>query len=289
MEKNEKDPQYAFGISVIEDGTYKIFQNTKPKFPKIKQNQTKSSKIAIHSEETLLDHMIKFQLQNEKKVTNIFIFSNNNPCLKRDHEIIPCMFLILTKAWELYEKYGTITDVAFTKFWGLDGPNYFRSLSSKDILHRKSPFKVCVSECKTIPFKLDHNNLKKIFKQQKIVKKWLLIEDKKTLSENIIAAQNTLVELAETKIDLYKKLMDLVNQEIDSSAFQAEERDKVCEMLKKSWKEMVDNSFMSSVKKYIAAEFNKAVVLVFSKKLELLLGKNSFLRLHLIPRAKLIE
>lgn len=268
IESSAENKQFAFGIILMEDDTYKIFKNVYPVFRDRK-----------HSEEILLVQMDTFLSTTKKKIKKCFIYTYNSPCLTRDDENCSCMSLIVLKSFDWHKRYKVVTVVAYTIPWGLSGPSYFKSFSSKDIFSPNSPFKSYVEECENIPYKLDLKNLKKIFENHSALK---LLADKD--SESIKTARETLLQLAEGTVDLKKNFLHRGYQEINSIIF---ETGKSQTFLKKLWNETVTKSFESLVREYITDKFNKKVLLVFRKELNSQLENPSFFQLYKIPPKKL--
>lgn len=285
----ESDKQHAFSIVLMKDNSKVFFQDVYPDFknkkkeavaPDTKSNQTK------HSEEILIPQLDDFLRQKGTMVEHILIYTHNSPCLKRENKnVLPCMFQLLHKAYEWREHFEVSTHVAFTKFWGLSGPNYFQNLNSSIISCPSSDFVTHIETCKDIPFKLDHKNLKEIFKKSDIKNMLSHVKDKdkNTLLREILSARETLVSLAESSFGLRGVHLDRGKQKIDSFIFPPAVHNEVCERLQKEWKEMVYNSSMPPIRKYITEVFNRAVVHVFREQLKSFLGNNSPLQLHCLP------
>lgn len=280
---NEKCSQSAFAIIWMEDNTLKIFDEVRPYIPTKKCQRTNQNTNTRHCEEILLDDMNTFLAQNNRKIKWIFLNSYYSPCFERDDQTEGCMFLILIKVYEWYVKYGAITVLTYTIPWGLCGPGYFNELSSKDIMNPKSPFKSCVEEYENIPYKLDYKNLNKILENHGILKQLSCGED----NERIKVARKALVKLAEGSTVLRKDFLELGDKKIDSFIFLSE---KIKPILKKLWRENVNNSFVSLVKEYITTKFNQKVDHLFTQELESKPGINSFIQLHqLHDPVKLID
>lgn len=285
----ESNKQRAFSIVLMKDNSKVFFQEVYPDFknkkkepvaPDTKSDQTK------HSEEILIQQLDDFLRDHGTMAEHILIYTHNSPCLKREKEnVLPCMFQLLHKAYEWREHYEVSTDVAFTKFWGLSGPNYFKNLNSSIISCPSSDFLSDIETCKDIHFKLDHKNLKEIFKKSDIKNTLSHVKDKdkNTLCGEILSARETLVSLAESSFGLRDDHLGRGKQKIDSFIFLPAVHDKVCERLQKEWEEMVYNSSMSPIRKYLTEEFNRAVVHDFREQLKSFLGNNSSLQLHHIP------
>lgn len=280
---NEKCSQSAFAIICMEDNTLKIFDEVRPYIPTKKCQRTNQNTNTRHCEEILLDDMNTFLAQNNRKIKWIFLNSYYSPCFERDDQTEGCMFLILIKAYEWYVKYGAITVLTYTIPWGLCGPSYFNELSSKDIMNPKSPFKSCFEEYENIPYKLDYKNLNKILENHGILKQLSCGED----NERIKVARKALVKLAEGSTALRKDFLALGDKKIDSFIFLSE---KIKPILKKLWRENVNNSFVSLVKERITTKFNQKVDHLFTQELESKPGINRFIQLHqLHDPVKLID
>lgn len=281
---NEKCSQSAFAIICMEDNTLKIFDEVRPYIPTKKCRRTNHNTNPIHSEKGLLDAMNTFLAQDNKKIKWIFFYSYYSPCFERDDQIEGCMFLILIKAYEWYVNYGAITVLTYTKPWGLSGPGYFNKLCFNDIMDPNSRLKSCVEEYEKICYKLDYENLNKNLKNNRILKQYSCGED----SKNIKVAQEALVELAaELSTQLRKDFLELGDEKIDSFILLSE---KIKHILKKLWRENVNNSFVSLVKENITTKFNQKVVDLFTQELEPKSEFSSFIQLRqLHDPVKLID
>ena len=292
----ERHKQHASAVVVMRDknkmifpAVYPDFQNKKedPGAPHIQQNQSAvTDKTATHSEEKLIKQLDDFLRRDGRMVQRIMIYTYNSPCLKREKKTEPCMFQLLRKAYEWYENYEVLTDVAFTKFWGLSGPNYLKNLTFSTISCPRSDFHSRIEKCQDIPFKLDHNYLGDLFRKSDIYNTLSQVKgrDRNTLREDMKSARKALLRLAESSFGLRKDHLDRGKQKIDSFKFLPEVHDTICEKLQKEWKEMVDNSSMTPIREDITEEFNSAVVHVFRERLKSFLGKNSPLRLYRVPQ-----
>lgn len=278
---NDKCSQSAFVIICMEDNTVKIFDEVRPYIPTKKCRRPNQNTNTRHSEEILLDDVNTFLAQNNKKIKWIFLNSYYSPCLERYDQIEGCMFLILIKAYEWYVKYDAITVLTYTIPWGLCGPGYFNELSPEDIMNPESRFKSRVEEYENIPYKLDYKNLKK-----KIKKRLKLSHGEN--NENIKVAREALVELAaELSTRLRKDFLELGDEKIDSFILLSE---KIKHILKRLWRENVNNSFVSLVKENITTIFNQKVDDLFTQDLESQPGINSFIQLHQLHHpVKLID
>lgn len=284
----EKCRQSAFAIIYMEDNTVEIIEDVYPYIPTKKIRRTNHNTNPIHSEPSVLKEINKRIMntspaQNNKKIKWIFINSYYSPCFERDDQMKCCMFLILIEAYEWYVKYDAITVLTYTIPWGLRGPGYFKEFSSKDIMNPKSPFKSCVEEYENMPYKLDYKNLNTILENHGILKQLSCGEDNKIIK----VAREALLKLAEGSAALRKDFLELGDKKIDSFIFLSE---KIKRILKKLWRENVNNSFVSLVKEYITTKFNQNVVYLFTQELESQPGISSVIQLHqLHDPVKLID
>lgn len=289
----ERDKQYASYVvfmennkDVISQPVYPDFKNRKiesdAQYTKPDQRGLSIKRATTHSEEILIEQLDDFLTQNETKVKQILIYTHNSPCLKRENNIVPCMFRLLYKACEWYEHSKALTHVVFSKPWGLSGPNYFKNLNYSMISSPRSDFHSYIEKCKDIHFKLDHNNLRGIFKKSDIYNTLSQVkdEDKNTLHSNIKSAREKLVSLAQSSSGLRNDHLQRGKQMIDSFEFLPGVRNKVYERLQMEWKEMVNNSSMTPIREVIAEEFNNGVVHLFREYLKSFLGSRCPLRLH---------
>lgn len=296
----ERDKQFAYAMVHLKDKSRKDFPAVHPEFQKKKKKEsgalrTKADqsrptiRASTHSEEIVIKQLDDYLQHNGTMVKHILIYTLNSPCLKRGDQIVPCMFQLLHKAHEWRQHYGVCTDVAFTKFWGLSGPNYFKYLNYSTISCPSSPFHSHIVKCEDVHFKLDAKNLRDIFNKSDISNTLSHVKDtdKNTLRRGITSARKKLVNLAETSFGLRGDHLDRGKQTIDSLTFLPAVQHKVCEKLQEQWKEMVDKSSMTPIREYMAEEFNCAVVHHFREQLKSFLGNSSPLQLHCIPRRKL--
>lgn len=293
----DRDRQYAFSIVLMKNGTKEIFQDVYPEFQNKKKESGAvnieagesglTSKTTLHSEEILIQQLDDFLQHNGKMVEHILIYTYNSPCLKREKKIVPCMFQLLYKVYEWHKHYEVITDVAFTKHWGLSGPNYFKNLTYSIISCPSSIFYSCTEKCKDIPFKLDHKKLKGNVKISRIYNTLSCSKDKAKLHKDIQSARKSLMSLAEKSSGLCQDHLDRGYQMINSFIFPSEVHEEVCQILKKEWNEMVDDSSMTLIRKHITEQFNSAVVHLFREQLKSFLGNSSLLRLHHVLRMQL--
>lgn len=154
LEKN-KINQYGFYLILMKDGT-----------PIISKKIPQDSKNKTHTEEFIIDILVELVSKNGNKVKKFFIYSYNSPCLKRTDKKNPCMFQLLRKACEWYEKYQIFTNVAFTHSYGICGPNYFNYLTFDEISSPNSGFNSYIEKCKNTKSELENQNLPKLIKRK---------------------------------------------------------------------------------------------------------------------------
>ncbi|XP_038595696.1 uncharacterized protein LOC119919364 [Micropterus salmoides] len=288
--KHKGGKQYAFAVIIMKNGKYKHFQGVCPCYrdKKRKNSASPSTEVTSHSEESLIRQIDKFLLNNGTNVRHILIYTLNSPCLKREKHIEPCMFKLLEMADQWLSKYGFFTDVAFTKFWGLTGPNYFADLKFSDISSPSSCFYPYVQTCKKIPFKLDSTFFRKDVLKCGIYRTLLDIKDTKQRSkpkDDIQSCLHKLVKLAENSVNLRKDQHVARGVKIISSlTFHPLIHNKIIDIFTKNWNEMVIYSSMSPIREQITTDFNTAVVHLFLKDLKSTLGNSSPLQLYQVPR-----
>ncbi|XP_045887213.1 uncharacterized protein LOC123958071 [Micropterus dolomieu] len=290
--KHKRGKQYAFAVCKMKNGKYKHFQGVCPCFrnKKRKSSASPSTEVTSHSEESLIRQIDKFLLNNGTNVRHILIYTLNSPCLKREKHIEPCMFKLLEMADQWLSKYGFFTDVAFTKFWGLTGPNYFADLKFSDISSPSSCFYPYVQTCKKTPFKLDSTFFRKDVIKCGIYRTLYDIKDTKQRSKpkgDIQSCLHKLVKLAENSVNLRKdQHVARGVKMISSLTFHPLIHNKIIDILTKNWNEMVIYSSMSPIREQINTDFNTAVVHLFLKYLKSTLGNSSPLQLYQVPRTE---
>ncbi|XP_041800011.1 uncharacterized protein LOC121611498 [Chelmon rostratus] len=289
----ERDKQYAFSVVLLKDNSekefppvYPVFENKRKEsgaqYTQLDQSELANKKAATHSEEILIKQLDDFLCQEGAVVKRIWIYSHNSPCLQRENKTVPCMFQLLHKACEWYKHYKVLTDVSFTKPWGLCGPNYFQHLNYRMISCPHSNFHSYVEKCKDIPFKLDHNNLRDIFKKKDISNTLSHVRnsDKNTLRCGIKSARQTLVRAAQSSFGLRDDHLRCGKEVIDSFDFLPGAKDKVYERLQMEWTEMVNNSSLTPIREAITDKFNNGTVNLFQEELKSFVGNSCPLRLH---------
>ncbi|XP_044062065.1 uncharacterized protein LOC122880727 [Siniperca chuatsi] len=123
---NEK--QCASAVVFLKDGKCEIFAEVYPHYrnKKSKNSDSPSTEVTKHSEEILIGQIDEYLQSNGIHVQSILFYTLNSPCLKREKHTDPCMFKLVEMAHQWQSKFGFSTVVAFTKFWGLSGPNFLR-------------------------------------------------------------------------------------------------------------------------------------------------------------------
>ncbi|XP_028272223.1 uncharacterized protein LOC114442662 [Parambassis ranga] len=130
---HDRKNQHAVALVFMDNFAYVAFYAEKPIFRE--KNKDSGSK---HCEERLVDQINTYLKDNSEKLENkrvdIFIYTYNSPCLKRERtSFLCCFYLILKKAFEWHKKYNVFTQVGFTKYWGPVTPNIFKDLTWSDI------------------------------------------------------------------------------------------------------------------------------------------------------------
>ncbi|XP_049441327.1 uncharacterized protein LOC125894154 isoform X5 [Epinephelus fuscoguttatus] len=279
---SQEEKQYAFAIAYLKDGNTKDFPAVYPDHPK-EEGHSASLPSKKHSEEILIQQIDDFLLDRGNEVKILLVFSYNSPCLKRENNATCCMFLLLQKADDWHSRYGFFTNVTFTKFWGLTGPNFFKHLTYSDISDLKSVFFPYIEKCKNIRFKLNEKKLRRNMSENGgLYKKIHLATDKKILSSTIKSILHKLVDQAKTSCR-QKDHLDR-GTKIITSKFHQEVREEIVTVLQKKWKEFINDESMSPIRKKISTDFNNAVLQFFVKELKFFGGDNSPLKLYQVPQ-----
>ncbi|XP_044062061.1 uncharacterized protein LOC122880724 [Siniperca chuatsi] len=283
---NEK--QCASAVVFLKDGKCEIFAEVYPHYrnKKSKNSDSPSTEVTKHSEEILIGQIDEYLQSNGIHVQSILFYTLNSPCLKREKHTDPCMFKLVEMAHQWQSKFGFSTVVAFTKFWGLSGPNFFKDLTYSDISSPSSDFYPYIETCKTIPFKLNSKDFRNNVKKRSIYNTipYVEVSDKRKLDNDIKSALRDLVKLAESSFGLRKEHLERGEEKISSFTFDPLVQDKSFEFLTKNWNEMVTNCSMSPIREKITTDFNIAVVFLFLKELKSTLGNSSPLRLYCVPQ-----
>ncbi|XP_051275660.1 uncharacterized protein LOC127374427 isoform X15 [Dicentrarchus labrax] len=284
-EKNKgKEKQYASAFLVLRNGECVDFPEVKPVHSK------KTSECTKHSEEILIGEIDEYLRSNVTKVQSISFYTVNSPCLKRhgkEKHIPCCMLQLIDKAYQWYNEYGIITSVRFRNCWGPFTPSLFKSLEYSNISSRSCIFFGYFKEFKKTPFELD-SKFQKSFRNK--VKADGIFEtrsddtiyiDRNKLNSAIKDALGDLVKLG-TSSHTFKEHMLRGEELISSLEFPALVQNKIFEILRKNWKEMVENGFMSVITKEITADLNTATVHAFLE-FQTSLGNSSPFHLYQIP------
>ncbi|XP_049898278.1 uncharacterized protein LOC126388927 isoform X2 [Epinephelus moara] len=275
---SQEEKQYAFAIAYLKDGNTKDFPAVYPDHPK-EEGHSASLPTKKHSEEILIQQIDGFLLDRGNEVKILLVFSYNSPCFKRENNTTCCMFLLLQKADDWHSRYGFFTNVTFTKFWGLTGPNFLKHLTYSDISNL--PY---IEKCKNIHFKLNEKKLRRNMSENGgLYKKIQQATDKKKLSSTIKSILHKLVDQAKTSCR-QKDHLDRGTKIITSSKFHPEVREEIVTALQKKWKEFINDESMSPINKKITTDFNNAVLQLFVKQLKFLGGDNSPLKLYQVPQ-----
>ncbi|XP_038585958.1 uncharacterized protein LOC119911218 [Micropterus salmoides] len=285
------DKQFAYAVVEMKNGTSNLFHAVCPYYrdKKSKNSASPSTEVTSHSEEILMRQIDEFLPNNGTNVQSILIYTLNSPCLKRKKHIKPCMFKLLEMADQWLSKYGFFTYVAFTKFWGLKGPNYFVDLKYSDISSPSSCFYPYVETYKEIPFKLNTDYFNKnifleIYQTISTVKD---TQQRKKLNGDIKSCLEKFKKLAENSVNLTKdQHVACAVKIISSLAFHPLVHDTIIDILTKNWNEIVNYSSILPIIEQITTDFNTAVVHLFLKDLNSTLGNRSPLRPYQVPRAE---
>lgn len=280
-----KTKQYAFAIVYMDGGGLtEISPGAEPRHRK--SNPAASGERTLHSEEIVIKELDIFLCQKKTKVQSILIYTYYSPCLRRG-KCCPCMFLLVDKAHQWYHEYGIVTKACFTKFWGLNNPDFFKDI---DYSWLSNPDRT-ISRYKRTPLYLDDKSLK-LYSRRVIEKKKpgirselkKLVEDARLESRSIeehIKLGERLIDAMKFKEKIYKELeKEKKYQELERQK-KFEESEK--QGLKKSWRTMVENSLIPQIREKINFDFNIAVVTLFQKVLKELYQDTSPFELFQIP------
>nr|XP_046261870.1 uncharacterized protein LOC124068033 isoform X2 [Scatophagus argus] len=266
--------QYAFAVVVLKDRLV----ISAPAYPKRQEkNKDNDNK---HSEEFLIEKLCTFFQKYRKNVENIYIYTTNSPCLKREKKhLISCMFKLLHKSCEWLTEYGFLTTVIFSEFYGFSGSNYFQKADISDILDGYS------NKCQGDSFVLNYEDFNKL--KPGDIRTVLDIEPKHRKQ------QLDVVNSALKEIKSETKNLCLINEEYLNHGKKIiqdkmhNQPEKTINTLIGEWNKMVDRSFEEYQRKQITSDFNTAVVHVFEKELKSSFGSNCPLQLyHLVSRSE---
>ncbi|XP_056294658.1 uncharacterized protein LOC130209193 [Pseudoliparis swirei] len=254
----EKDKQYATAMVHWKDGTNSFLFLVYP--------QEK-----LHCEEILIKKLDKILRKKKEIAQHIYIFSLNSPCLGR------CMCKLLHKGYEWYTRYKVRLCVAYTKFWGLRGPDDFNYLNYSDISDFISVFFSYYEKCNADCFTLDQELLKGIKKINvfKSLKSDINEKDRHTVCKQISEAKKQLVmQSIHSPYRMRGKHLECGKEIINELKFPPAVHKKVSKMLQEVWDKMVEDSLVILVRRSIAGQFNKKTVHLFQNKLNEILGNN---------------
>jgi len=263
----EKDKQYAIAMVHLKDGSNFFLPLVYP--------QKK-----LHCEEILIIKLDEFLCKIKGMAQHIYIYSLNSPCLERGKKV-PCMFQLLDKGYEWYTSYKVHLCVAYTKFWGLRGPDYFDDLNYSNISDPSSVFISYYEKCNDNCFPLDQKLLKGIKKINvfKSLESDINKKDRHTVCKQISEAKKQLVmpSLHSPYRMLDKHLecgKEIIKEILNKLKFPPVVHNEVSKMLQEAWDEMVKDCFVKLVRKSIAGQFNKKTVHLFQNILKEILGNN---------------
>ncbi|XP_049441346.1 uncharacterized protein LOC125894156 [Epinephelus fuscoguttatus] len=290
-EHKRQEKQYAFAVAYLKNGDLIIFPAVYPDHSKGGGRSAVPTK--KHSEEKLIQQIDNFLQKNGTKVIKLLVYSYNSPCLRRENNTTCCMLLLLQKAVQWHNMYGFFTDVAFTKPYGLTGPNFFQYLTYSDISNPRSVFLTYIEKCKNIPFKLVSKR-----KENELRQKLIKMSENSTIYKTIDLVEAAYKEeLRSTIKSILHKLLDQANSSshtkdhldrgitiITSSEFPPEVRNEIVTALIKNWNKVVINESVSPIRDKIATDFNNAVVQLFGKELKFFVGNSSPLKLYQVPQ-----
>ena len=282
-----EENQYAFAVVFLKDGKTVPFSRKRPHSRK----KSKSDSIitdTLHSEEILIKELDHFFQDNGANVQYLFIYTYNSPCIKREEaHIEPCMFLLRKKTYQWYNIYGFYTGVAFEWFWRESHVNFFNYITK--IPSPRSEFYPYVKKCHDIPFKLICKDFKKLKPGDILNLKVVEARNRSKLCKDIRSRLTSLTELAETSSGLITDHLETGEKMTNVQSLQnIQDLDiwiNICTTLRQKWVEMVNNSFLSLIKKTITADFNAAVVHLAVEDLQL--GDNGPLKLYHIQDGSL--
>nr|XP_033488572.1 uncharacterized protein LOC117260659 [Epinephelus lanceolatus] len=266
-----QEKQYAFAVAYLKNGYWIIFPTVYPDHSKRGGRSAVPTK--KHSEEKLIQQIDDFLKKNGTQVIKLLVFSYNSPCLRRENNAICCMFLLSQKAVQWHNMYGFFTKVAFTKPWGLTGPNFFKRLTYSDISDPGSVFFSYIEKCKNTPFKV---NQKKLNEVRNFFRKL------SSLTKSTFHKLNQPKTSCHNKKDHLERGITIIKSE-----FPPEVREENITLLNQSitqWEDFINDESMSPIREKITTDFNNAVVQLFVKELKFFGGDSSPLKLYQVPQ-----
>ena len=277
---SREEKQYAFAIVDFRNGKRMRSPSYDPRHSTKRSHSDSINRDTLHSEEILLKNLDHFFQNNGANVQHVFIYTHNSPCTKREKaHIDPCMSLLRKKADHWHNEYGFSTSVAFKEFWGQSHPNYFNYVTV--IPSDGSAFYPYIGKCESIPFKLDCKDFNKLKPGEILNLKD--VEDRKRLKlcKDIQSVLTSLKELAKTLFGLKTDHVERGERMIVQSLENFQDLDiwiNISKTLREKWVEMVNNSFLSLIRKTITVDFNAAQVHLAVEDFQL--GDNSPLKLY---------
>ncbi|XP_049898282.1 uncharacterized protein LOC126388927 isoform X3 [Epinephelus moara] len=269
--ENEKEKQHAYAVAYLKNGYWIIFPAVYPDHSK-RGGHSASVPTKKHSEEKLIKQIVDFLKKNGTQVIKLLVFSYNSPCLRRKNKTTCCMFLLLQKAAQWHNMYGFFTEVAFTKPWGLTGPNFFKHLTYSEISDPGSVFFSYIEKCKNTPYKVNQKKLNEV----------------RNSLRKLSPTKSTFHKLNQPKASCHNKKDHLERGiTIIKSEFPPEVREENITLLNQSitqWEDFINDESMSPIREKITTDFNNAVVQFFGKELKFFWEDSSPLRLYQVSQ-----
>ncbi|XP_022607328.1 uncharacterized protein LOC111226446 isoform X4 [Seriola dumerili] len=271
-----KTNQHALAVIFLE-GDEKTFYKPKPQF---RSKGNSDNKFHVHTEQLLIQEIDEFLQPNKQsngpRVECIVIYTYNSPCIMRDQNIDPCMYLLLVKACEWFIEYGIFTYVLFTKYWGTIGPAFFKDDEYKDLFY-------FIAKKHNITFQLDSTDMNERLKEIDLRQLLYSIEgkDRSKHQEEFKGAKGDLIKQINEPCTI-KEHLDRGKKVIASSTFHPEVQAKTCKDLSNAWYEGIKNSAVEHLKAEITTDCRTVTVKCFLQNLESILGNRSPIKFYQI-------
>lgn len=276
-EKDKKEKKQFAYFKILKKNGERVSDN-KIVRPKHRKKKNDSCNQTLHCEEILVEPIEEYLENIQGDVKAILIYSYYSPCLKRENNIEPCMFLLRRKACEWHSKYGCATYVQYNESWGLRGLNYLKNLRYSEISDYDDVLKQYGDK-----FQLESERIKNLLSPmyQIIPTLGLASEKKKALNKEITTVKKKLLKLAESS-KTRQEHQDL-GHEIIQSLLQSSLilPDHITTLLHE-WSEMVmgDLLLSSDTINKLTTHFNTKLVKYFQKRF---LGNSCPLKLPCSP------
>lgn len=254
--------QYAFAIFIMKHSNNIIVS------PEFRTDYKKQ-----HSERLLCDAIGPFLEQNGFLVERVVIYTYNSPCPD-------CAAALEANADSWFGRYGFITTVIFTKFYGLSNKEPFpiKSITSPDLLGSRDVFYDDRRRCERATFQLgsfkdEHNvrsNIKKLGDK----------EERKRFRKYIESCVSELKKLAKTSVCTREEHLRRGNVIIASFKFPPIIQQDCENRLHKSWRELVSSSATENIRKTANLNFNVRIVEVINQELQPVRGSRSLQLYH---------